>query len=99
MSYIAYYDSTNYNGEGGIIYSFVLFFRSRKRASKDFPTMTKMETMLEKGGEITNRFVLILGSRNQAGQNHQTMTNWRRRQGRGGGVKPFDNQILPGWIA
>ena len=61
MSYIAYYDSTNYNGEGGgIIHSFIRFFRSRKRASKDFPTMTKMETMMEKGGGITNRFVLFL---------------------------------------
>ena len=80
MSYFAYYDSTNYNGEGGIIHSFVLLFRSRKRASKDFLTMPKMETMMEKAGGITNRFVLFLGSGNQAGQNHQTMTKWRRRQ-------------------
>ena len=58
---IAAYDSTNDNGEGGITNSFILFFRSRKRATENLPTMTKMEMMMGKGGGITNRFVLFLG--------------------------------------
>ena len=87
MSYFAYYDSTNYNGEGGIIHSFVLLFRSRKRASKDFLTMPKMETMMEKAGGITNRFVLFLGSGNQAGQNHQTITKLEKTTGKGRGCE------------
>ena len=94
-----FYDSTNYNGEGGIIHSFVLLFRSRKRASKDFLTMPKMETMMEKAGGITNRFVLFLGSGNQAGQNHQTITKLEKTTGKGGGGETIDNQILPGLMA
>ena len=48
-------------GKGWITNSFILFFRSRKRAAENLSTMTKMEIMTGKGGGITNRFVLFLG--------------------------------------
>ena len=44
------YDSTNDCGEGGDHEFFHSIFRSRKRAARNLPPMTKMETMMGKGG-------------------------------------------------